>query len=86
MCQIEEFNLYIHHQVEDEEKQELSQEQREKKLLEEEAEESENNGKQEEIFQKSQQIVDTSNRLNSEHKRYKTYSMDYKKKIIQEVK
>ena len=85
MCQIEEFNLHIHHQVEDEKNQELSQEQREEKHLEEE-EESENNGKQEEIFQKSQQIVDNSNRLNSEHKRYKTYCMDYKKKIIQEVK
>jgi len=85
MIQIEEFNTYIHHQVVDEENQELPEEQREEEKMEEE-EESENNGKQREISQKSQQIIDTSNRLNSQHKRYKTYTMDYKKKLIQEVK
>ena len=42
--------------------------------------------KQGEIVQKSQQINDTSNRLNPEHKRYKTYSTELKKQLIQEVK
>ena len=85
MYQIEEFNTYIHRQVEDDENQELPEEQREEENLEEE-DENENNEKQKEIVQKSQQIIDTSNRLNSEHKRYKTYSTEIKKQLIQKVK
>ena len=85
MYQIEEFNTYIHRQVEDNENQELPEEQREEENLEEE-DENENNEKQKEIVQKSQQIIDTSNRLNSEHKRYKTYSTEIKKQLIQKVK
>ena len=85
MYQIEEFNTYIHRQVEDNENQEFPEEQREEENLEEE-DENENNEKQKEIVQKSQQIIDTSNRLNSEHKRYKTYSTEIKKQLIQKVK
>ena len=85
MYQIEEFNTYIHRQVEDNENQELPEEQREEENLEEE-DEIEDMEKQGEIVQKSQQINDTSNRLNSEHKRYKTFSTELKKQLIQEVK
>ena len=85
MYQIEESNTYILHQVQDEENQELPEEQREEENLEEE-DENENNEKQKEIVQKSLQIIDTSNRLNSEHKRYKTYSTEIKKQLIQKVK
>ena len=35
---------------------------------------------------KDQQKMDTSNRINIEHKRYTTYTMELKKRIIQEVK
>ena len=38
------------------------------------------------IVQKSKQIIDASNQLNTEHKKYKTYSMDYKKELIEKVK
>ena len=35
---------------------------------------------------KYEQKIDASNRLNSNQKRYVTYTMEYKKRIIQEVK
>ena len=77
MYQIEEFNKYISHQVEDEENQEYPEEQGE--------EENSNNEMQMKIGQKSKQIDNTSNRLNTEHKKYKTYSMDLKKELIEKV-
>ena len=52
----------------------------------EEEDENENIEEQGEIILKSKKIIDTSNQLNSEHKRYKTYSTEYKKQLIQEVK
>ena len=73
MCQIEEFNKYISRQVEDDENQEYPEEQGEEENLEEE-EESANNEIQMKIVQKSKQIIDASNQLNTEHKKYKTYS------------
>ena len=85
MYQIEEFNKYISHQVEDEDNQEYPEEQGEEENLEEE-EESANNEIQMKIVQKSKQIIDASNQLNTEHKKYKTYSMDYKKELIEKVK
>ena len=80
MCQIEEFNKYISRQVEDDENQEYPEEQGEEENLEEE-EESANNEIQMKIVQKSKQIINTSNQLNTENKKYKTYSMDYKKEL-----
>ena len=44
-----------------------------------------NNEIQMKIGQKSKQIDNTSNRLNTEHKKYKTYSMDLKKELIEKV-
>ena len=85
MCQIEEYNKYISRQVEDDENQEYPEEQGEEENLEEE-EESANNEIQMKIVQKSKQIINTSNQLNTEHKKYKTYSMDYKKELIEKVK
>ena len=49
-------------------------------------EESKINVKQDESNKKCQQKMDSSNRLNITHKRYTTYTMEYKKQIIQEVK
>ena len=85
MYQIEEFNKYIYRQVEDDENQEMPEEQREEENLEE-GEENVIIDKLEDMTKKTQQRKDTSNRLNLEHKRYKTYTMEYKKQIIQEVK
>ena len=84
MYQIEEFNKYISHQVEDEENHEYPEEQGEEENLEEE-EENSNNKIQMKIRQKSKQIDNTSNRLYTEHKKYKTYSMDLKKELIEKV-
>ena len=84
MYQIEESNTYILHQVQDEENQELPEEQREEENLEEE-EESIIIDNLEDMTKNSKQGNDASNRLNLEHKRYKTYTMEYKKQIIQEV-
>lgn len=85
MYQIEEFTKYIYQQVEDDENQEMAEEQREEENLEE-GEENVIIDKLEDMTKKTQQRKDTSNRLNLEHKRYKTYTMEYKKQIIQEVK
>ena len=85
MYQIEEFNKYISHQVEDEENQEYAEEQGEEENLAEE-EEIANNEMQMKFGQKYKQIINASNRLNTEHKKYKTYSMDLKKELIEKVK
>jgi len=84
MYQIEELTKYIYQQVEDDENQEMPEEQREEENLEEE-EESIIIDNLEDMTKKTKQRNDTSNRLNLEHKRYKTYTMEYKKQIIQEV-
>jgi hypothetical protein len=84
MYQIEEFTKYIYQQVEDDENQEIPEEQREEENLEEE-EESIIIDNLEDMTKNSKQGNDASNRLNLEHKRYKTYTMEYKKQIIQEV-
>ena len=84
MYQIEEFNKYIIHQIEYEENHEYPEEQGGEENLEEE-EENSNNEIQMKIGQKSKQIDNTSNRLNTEHKKYKTYSMDLKKELIEKV-
>lgn len=85
MYQFEEFNKYIYQQVEGDENQEMLEELREEKNMED-GEDNKNIWKQRNMVNKFQLIEDASNRLNPEHKRYNTYSMEYKIQIIQEVK
>ena len=85
MNQIEEFTKYYYPQTQEEENQVSPEEPKGEENLEEE-EESKINVKQDESNKKCQQKMDTSNRLNITHKRYTTYTMEYKKQIIQEVK
>ena len=85
MNQIEEFTKYYYTQIQEEENQVSPEEPKGEENLEEE-EESKINVKQDESNKKCQQKMDSSNRLNITHKRYTTYTMEYKKQIIQEVK
>ena len=85
MNQIEEFTKYYYPQIQEEENQVSPEEPKGEENLEEE-EESKINVKQSESNKKYKQKMDTSNRLNITHKRYTTYTMEYKKQIIQEVK
>ena len=84
MYQFEEFTKYIYQQVEGDENQEILEELREEKNMED-GEGNKNILKQGNIVNKFKQIEGASNRLNPEHKRYITYSMEYKKQIVQEV-
>lgn len=84
MYQFEEFTKYIYQQVEGDENQEILEELREEKNMED-GEDNKNIWKQRNIVNKFKQIEGASNRLNPEHKRYITYSMEYKKQIVQEV-
>ena len=84
MYQFEEFTKYIYQQVEGDENQEILEELREEKNMED-GEDNKNILKQGNIVNKFKQIEGASNRLNPEHKRYITYTMDFKKQIIQEV-
>ena len=84
MYQFEEFTKYIYQQVEGDENQEILEELREEKNMED-GEDNKNILKQGNIVNKFKQIEGASNRLNPEHKRYITYSMEYKKQIVQEV-
>ena len=85
MYQFEEFTKYIYQQVEGDENQEMFEEQREEKNMED-GEDNKNIWKQGNMINKFQLIQDASNRLIPEHKRYNTYSMEYKIQLIQEVK
>jgi hypothetical protein len=85
MYQFEEFTKYIYQQVEGDENQEMLEELREEKNIED-GEDNKNIWKQEDMPKNFEHIEEASNRLNPEHKRYTTYTMDYKKQIIQEVK
>ena len=84
MYQFEEFTKYIYQQVEGDENQEILEELREEKNMED-GEDNKNIWKQGNIVNKFKQIEGASNRLNSEHKRYITYSKKKKKQIVQEV-
>ena len=85
MNQIEEFTKYYYPQIQEEENQVSPEEPKGEENLEEEVE-SKIDVKQDESNKKCQQKMDSSNRLNITHKRYTTYTMEYKKQIIQEVK
>ena len=58
---------------------------KEKIIKLEEGEDNKINANQSELNKKYDSGIDTSNRLNSNTKRYTTYTMEYKKRIIQEV-
>ena len=84
MYQFEEFSKYIYQQVEGDENQVILEEQREEKNMED-GEDIKNIWDKEYMKEKFEPVEEASNRLNSEHKRYITYSMEYKKQIVQEV-
>jgi hypothetical protein len=84
MNQFEEFTKYYFRQVQEEENQVYQEEPKEEINLEED-EDNKINVKQSESEKKYNRQKDTSNRLNSIPKRYKTYTMELKKQIIQEV-
>ena len=79
MNQSEEFTKYFYHQVHGEENQVFLEEPKEEINLEEE-EDNKTNMKQSDSSKKYDSGIDTSNRLNSNTKRYTTYTMEYKKK------
>lgn len=85
MNQIEEFTKLYYKEVQEEENQVFLQEPKEEENLEE-GEDNKINVKQSESDKKYEQRRNTSNRLNLNSKRYKTYTLEYKKQIIQEVK
>ena len=74
MNQFEESFINYYHQVQEEESNF------------EEREDIKINLNQSEYEIKYEQKIDASNRLNRNQKRYVTYTMEYKKRIIQEVK
>lgn len=84
MNQFEEFNKCIYRQVHEEDNQVFIEEPKEEVNLEEE-EDNKINIRQSESNKNYEEKSDTSNRLNLGHKRYTTYTMEYKKQIIQEV-
>ena len=85
MNQIEEFTKFYYNQVQEEENQVYQEEPKEEENLEED-DQNKISGNQGYNTKKYERRKDTSNRLNSAPKRYKTYTMEYKKQIIQEVK
>ena len=82
--QIEEFTKIYRGQFEEEDNQDTPEKPKEESN-EEEGEDDKINVKESENNKKYEQRKDTSNRLNSYSKRYKTYTMEYKKQLIQEV-
>lgn len=84
MNQFEEFNKCIYRQVHEEDNQVFIEEPKEEVNLEED-EDNKINIRQSESNKNYEEKSDTSNRLNLGHKRYTTYTMEYKKQIIQEV-
>ena len=82
--QIEEFTKIYHNIYEEEENQMLQEEPKEEENLEEE-EENKISGNHGDNTRKFERRNNTSNRLNSSPKRYRTYSMEFKLNIIQEV-
>ena len=84
MSQIEEFEINQYYQVQEEENQDYQEEPKEVNFVEKEDDII--NMNQIEYANKYEQKIDASNRLNSNQKRYVTYTMEYKKRIIQEVK
>ena len=85
MNQFEESFINYYHQAQEEENQGYQEEPKEE-LNFEEREDIKINLNQSEYEIKYEQKIDTSNRLNRNQKRYVTYTMEYKKRIIQEVK
>ena len=85
MNQFEEFTKIYYNQIHEEENQGPAEEPKEEFILEE-GEDNKINANQSELNKKYEQRIDTSNRLNPNTKRYTTYTMEYKKRIIQEVK
>jgi hypothetical protein len=84
MNQFEEFTKILYNQIQEEEIQGPAEEPNEEINLEE-GEDNKINANQSELNKKYDSGIDTSNRLNSNTKRYTTYTMEYKKRIIQEV-
>lgn len=84
MNQFEEFTKILYNQIQEEEIQGPAEEPNEEINLEE-REDNKINANQSELNKKYDSGIDTSNRLNSNTKRYTTYTMEYKKRIIQEV-
>lgn len=84
MNQFEEFTKILYNQIQEEEIQGPAEELNEEINLEE-GEDNKINANQSELNKKYDSGIDTSNRLNSNTKRYTTYTMEYKKRIIQEV-
>ena len=84
MNQFEEFTKILYNQIQEEEIQGPAEESNEEINLEE-GEDNKINANQSELNKKYDSGIDTSNRLNSNTKRYTTYTMEYKKRIIQEV-
>ncbi len=85
MNQFEESFINYYHQVQEEENQGYQEEPKEESNFEE-REDIKINLNQSEYEIKYEQKIDASNRLNRNQKRYVTYTMEYKKRIIQEVK
>ena len=85
MNQFEEFTKIYYNQIHEKENQGSVEEPKEEENLGEE-EEDKMDAKQSEFNKKDDKSIYTSNRLNSSPKRYTTYTMEYKKRIIQEVK
>ena len=85
MNQFEESFINYYHQVQEGENQGYQEEPKEE-LNFEEREDIKINLNQSEYEIKYEQKIDASNRLNRNQKRYVTYTMEYKKRIIQEVK
>ena len=85
MSQFEEFEINQYYQVQEEENQDYQEEPKEEVNFVEK-EDDIININQIEYANKYEQKIDASNRLNSNQKRYVTYTMEYKKRIIQEVK
>ena len=85
MSQFEEFEINQYYQVQEEENSDYQEEPKEEVNFVEK-EDDIINMNQIEYANKYEQKIDASNRLNSNQKRYVTYTMEYKKRIIQEVK
>ena len=85
MNQFEEFNKIYYNQIHEEENQGPVEEPKEEINLEEGGD-NKISAYISEPNKKYEQRIDTSNRLNTKIKRYTTYTMEYKKRIIQEVK
>ena len=84
MNQFEEFTKILYNQIQEEEIQSPAEEPNEE-INSEEGEDNKIIANQSELNKKYDSGIDTSNRLNSNTKRYTTYTMEYKKRIIQEV-